>query len=66
MPEPKLKPCPFCGEIPKITVYQSGISSPKGFHIKHCCGNGIWLQTAMYISEQLTIAAWNKRTEESE
>jgi Lar family restriction alleviation protein len=60
----ELKPCPFCGEIPKVIRYTPSIIKSKTlFYIKHACGDGskIWVQTAFKKTEKELVAVWNNR-----
>lgn len=53
----ELKPCPFCGKIPKIG-YACGEYFVFGDN-KDCPGCGIAF-TEMHSSEALEIEAWNR------
>lgn len=59
----KIKPCPFCGEIPKlIHISKNG---EAGSQIV-CCNCGVvgkWFSVShTYSSDDRAIEAWNRRT----
>jgi len=60
----ELKPCPFCGEIPKLIKYQT-LTNKTCYHISHICGKGRSTQagTAIFETKETLINAWNKRHE---
>lgn len=56
-----LKPCPFCGRIPKLHVY-------KGTARINCsCGASVhsWFGRTTEESEQEVRLVWNRRTKRS-
>ena len=72
MPKPKLKPCPFCGCRPEISV----IPNPGGYVACVRCYDSGWIKAGHEVSvfsvtwpsldEALAeaIAAWNNRAGE--
>lgn len=58
----KLKPCPFCGEIPNIMKARS-LDNISTFYIVHCVNDvcSIVPMTSPYYNEQSAIDAWNTR-----
>lgn len=52
----KLKKCPFCGEIPRL----SGLFTPPWHEI--ICNCGVRMQqTLPWYSEEALVKLWNKR-----
>jgi Lar family restriction alleviation protein len=60
----ELKPCPFCGEIPKLLKYKTH-TNKTCYHIHHICGTGrsTTAGTAIFETKEALIATWNKRHE---
>ncbi len=54
---PELKPCPFCGNRPGLSIRRSKI-----YYIK-CMNSGCWIdcKTIPCFSEEEATEAWNKR-----
>lgn len=52
----KIKPCPFCGNVPKI------IKGTFSLHIKCKCG----IITKLFYNEANLIRMWNTREEEED
>lgn len=59
MNEIKLKPCPFCGEVP-IPIGHWMSSGDSIFWVR-CCGCGA--STTLFNSEEAAKKAWNRRAE---
>ena len=57
MKETELKPCPFCGEIPKL--HRSNFS--EKYRVR--CENGCGAETAPFGVKEKAILAWNRRAE---
>lgn len=53
----KLKPCPFCGGVPRIKLYKSWL--PNYGFIIHCCS--MINHDISYRTKYYAIKAWNKR-----
>lgn len=53
----KIKPCPFCGDKPKIELYKSWMPG-YGFVIRCCSMINYDLS---YGSKYYAVKAWNKR-----
>jgi Lar family restriction alleviation protein len=60
----ELKPCPFCGEIPKIEIF-TDMFERKKYGIE-CHGSDCEINpmTAWYADENDAIEAWNRRAED--
>jgi Lar family restriction alleviation protein len=69
-----LKPCPFCGEVPK-TVTKTSMKIMDRIHTKyyilHICNENnystfptIRINTVFLDTKKAAIAAWNKRVTE--
>ena len=50
-----LKPCPFCGNFPKI--HRSNFS--ERYRVR--CENGCGAETAPFSTKEMAIKAWNRR-----
>jgi len=61
MPEPKLKPCPFCGKLPYLIYDVHNGIFEIGCNNRRC---KVIVYTNEINEKQKAIAAWNKRTEE--
>ena len=63
MKEIKLKPCPFCGEIPKIHHYETYCDDE--YFIEHECKNNAEITISTYSSgyPELIAEIWNQRFE---
>ncbi len=59
MDEIKLKPCPFCGEVP-IPIGH-GMSSGDSIFWVRCYGCGA--STTLFNSEEAAKKAWNRRAD---
>ena len=57
MSELKLLPCPFCGEKPKMAIYDWGYSVKEYWCYCSSCG----CETQKYHSKEDAIAQWNER-----
>ena len=59
----KLKPCPFCGEKPKLKEH----ILYKHNYIVHCTNDFCLVEpcTKLYPKEKQAIEAWNRRTNEN-
>lgn len=53
----ELKPCPFCGGVPKMEVLGGPGSSHRTIQCQRCKCDLHW-----QITEDLAVAAWNTRT----
>jgi len=65
MTNEKLKPCPFCGDVPDVdnpATFQSNQGTKWGFVV--CCCNGPEVRTGYGPVDEWkaeAIAAWNQR-----
>jgi hypothetical protein len=66
----KLKPCPFCGREAKVHEVDWDCHRPAEPYLVRCEGGyayikneeGCGAETLSYATEELAIAAWNRRT----
>ena len=58
----ELKPCPFCGKIPKIIISKN--SNSKDFYSVECkrMSCTFLVSTFAYRTEKEAIEAWNRRS----
>ena len=58
----KLKPCPFCGEIP--TVKKVPDTDIRPWYVR-CCNNDceMWVATCNRDTKEEAIKTWNKRSD---
>ena len=54
--ENELKPCPFCGNIPELEVWNDGEDMNYKVNCTHC-----FCQTYYEDSEEEAVQMWNRR-----
>lgn len=59
----ELKPCPFCGNRPRVKSDLNSEDKPF-YQVRHDCMNLLsQIKTFCYKTEPEAIAAWNRRAE---
>lgn len=63
--EGKLKPCPFCGNVPTIRIFK-GKDGWRDRYAVLCRydEDGCGAESGLYHYEQEAVEAWNRRTSE--
>ena len=64
MTKPELKPCPWCGVVPEVEVFEREDGSKEDIiYMISCGGEGcsVYCHTEAYGTEEETANAWNRR-----
>lgn len=59
----ELKPCPFCGEVPRLEVISAYRNYPDFYEIHHLCRSAVATCYGAFSRKEL-IELWNRRADD--